>query len=490
MNDDHDLLQRFFARDRAWDGRFVTGVTTTGIYCLASCPARRPKPENVRCFRTEAAARAAGLRPCRRCKPDRFLAAGDPELALWDGVNARLRSGPGEFERVADVGRLAGLASTGLNDLFRRHGHTTPALALQRARVAFAARQLLATDRRILDIALDAGFLSQSAFHDAFALVQRMTPRAYRALQSGEPFTLQLPADFRHDDTLRQLARDTDAPDQQVKGRVCSKGVWLGDTPAVLELAIQKARVRCTVTTARRPSPAAMAAAHAIALGLLGLHEDPGPFERRARRDPDQRRLVSPRPGMRVLQNGSPFEAFCWSVIGQQINLALAFRCRAALFEVADTPRIGDLLVHPKPAAVAATAPAALRKRQFSGRKTEYLRDTASAIDGGELSLDELGAGSAVHAERTLLRQRGVGPWSSNYVMMRGYGFGDCAPIGDTGITSGLQAWLELDVRPDAEETVRLLEPFAPFRSLACWHLWRSLDEPRAAPKKKTTTKR
>ena len=62
--------------------------------------------------------------------------------------------------------------------------------------------------------------------------------------------------------------------------------------------------------------------------------------------------------------------------------------------------------------------------------------------------------------------------------MMRGFGFGDCAPIGDTGITSALQKWLDLDVRPDAAATERLLEPFAPYRSVACWHLWRSLDKP------------
>src|SRR4051812_50225606 len=67
-------------RDRAMDGRFVTGVLTTGIYCRPSCAARHPKRENVRFFATGTEAAAAGLRACLRCKPDdvsRDAAAGE-----------------------------------------------------------------------------------------------------------------------------------------------------------------------------------------------------------------------------------------------------------------------------------------------------------------------------------------------------------------------------------------------------------------------------
>ena len=62
MTDDF-MYQRILAKDRGFDGRFVTGVLTTGIYCLPSCPARKPKLENVRFFRDEDTAAATGLRP-------------------------------------------------------------------------------------------------------------------------------------------------------------------------------------------------------------------------------------------------------------------------------------------------------------------------------------------------------------------------------------------------------------------------------------------
>ena len=74
------MLQRAFARDRDCDGRFLTGVTTTGIYCLPSCSARKPKPENVRFFTTRDDARAAGLRACRPFWP--FLSGSEKRVVV------------------------------------------------------------------------------------------------------------------------------------------------------------------------------------------------------------------------------------------------------------------------------------------------------------------------------------------------------------------------------------------------------------------------
>jgi AraC family transcriptional regulator of adaptative response / DNA-3-methyladenine glycosylase II len=70
---------------------------------------------------------------------------------------------------------------------------------------------------------------------------------------------------------------------------------------------------------------------------------------------------------------------------------------------------------------------------------------------------------------------RGLGPWSANYLMMRSFGFMDCVPFGDTGLLAGLVNLYSLEVRPDLRETKRLMAPFAPYRSLATFHLWQSL---------------
>lgn len=471
------MLDRFLRRDRAWDGRFLTGVVTTGIYCLPSCPARRPRPENVRFFADEAGARAAGLRPCRRCQPDRFYRQGDPELALVQGTLQRLRAAPGAVADVAALARLAGVGATRLHELCRLHCHDSAHGVLLRERVAAAAQQLLHTRRRVLDVALDAGFESSSAFHDNFKARTGMTPLDYRRLGGTDRFALSLPADFRVADTLAALARDPDAVDARRDGDGFHQAMVLAGTPAVLSIEVQAGRARCRVA-ARRALPAmAMAAAHRVALALLGLPDDPAPFQRRMARRRPWRGLVAARPGLRVLRTTSVFEAAAWAVIGQQVNLTFAFRCRRALLELCGCP-VGDLRAHPEPAAVAALSPADLRARQFSRGKADYLIGLAEAVVAGELELTALGDGSAVHAERLLLGRRGIGPWSAAYVLMRGCGFQDCVPVGDAGLGAALQRAFGLERRPDAAQTRALLQPCAPHRSLASLHLWRSLGDP------------
>ena len=74
------MYSRLLAGDSAWNGRFFTGVLTTGIYCLPSCKARKPKSENVRFFPTCEMARASGLRACKKCHPDDYARGADPVL--------------------------------------------------------------------------------------------------------------------------------------------------------------------------------------------------------------------------------------------------------------------------------------------------------------------------------------------------------------------------------------------------------------------------
>jgi AraC family transcriptional regulator of adaptative response / DNA-3-methyladenine glycosylase II len=113
-----------------------------------------------------------------------------------------------------------------------------------------------------------------------------------------------------------------------------------------------------------------------------------------------------------------------------------------------------------------------MRKWQYSRQKAEYVIGAARLIADGKLDLAALPHMSATRAERTLLSVRGLGPWSVNYLMMRSLGFGDCVPIGDTGVTSGLHALFKLEVRPDADATRRLMSVFSPHRSLATAHIW------------------
>ena len=85
------------ARSGKFDGKFLIGVRTTGIYCLPSCPTHPPKKENVTLYRTEAECQAAGLRACKRCRPDLFYRGEDENIALFEGLAARVRANPAGF---------------------------------------------------------------------------------------------------------------------------------------------------------------------------------------------------------------------------------------------------------------------------------------------------------------------------------------------------------------------------------------------------------
>jgi len=120
--------------------------------------------------------------------------------------------------------------------------------------------------------------------------------------------------------------------------------------------------------------------------------------------------------------------------------------------------------------------PEQLRAKGFSNRKAEYLIDLAQEIAEGRIDVEGLRRGAAPVAEETLLAVRGIGPWSSHYVMMRGCAFADCVPVGDTGLSSALQRFYDLNDRPGASVVRELMNDFTPYRSLATAHLWRSLS--------------
>src|SRR5262245_45391978 len=162
------MYDRVLESDASYNGRFFTGVLTTGIYCLPACRARKPKPGNVRFFPTCEAARAAGLRPCKKCHPDDFARGADPVLEDIETLVGEIRANPAAFPDARAVVRRSGFGATRLFELFRQHYHTTPAELLTRARIDAACQRLLAGDAPLVEIAHAVGFESLSVLHEHF----------------------------------------------------------------------------------------------------------------------------------------------------------------------------------------------------------------------------------------------------------------------------------------------------------------------------------
>jgi AraC family transcriptional regulator of adaptative response / DNA-3-methyladenine glycosylase II len=475
----HDeMMARFYGRDRTANGRFITGVLTTGIYCLPSCTARKPLPQNVRFFGSEDEARTAGLRPCRRCRPDHFYQEYDPDLHLLETLVADVRRRPAGFADAAALVSASGIGATKLNALFRRHHHTTPAAFLARERIRAACRVLAEGDAGVTGASFAAGFESLSAFHENFRRLTAITPGEYRRLGASDTFVLTLPDDFRAEYALRVIGRDPESVVERVEGSIAYKAVRLGGEPAVLAMEVAAGRVRCRVEAAREPDAAAMRQAHGIALRILGLTVDPAPFERRLAERADLLPLIAGRRGLRIPQTADAFEGIAWAIVGQQVNLGFAYALRRDMVRLCGDDAGRGLRAHPTAGRVAELGYDDLTALRYSRRKAEYLIDTARLAASGELPLDGFPDAPATEVERRLGAVRGFGPWSVHYFMMRACGFADCTPMGDTGLSTGLMHFFALDHRPGPDEVRALMEPFAPFRSLATFHLWMSLGDP------------
>jgi len=463
------------ARAGRFDGRFVIGVLTTGIYCLPSCGARQPRPENVRLFKTEAEAQAAGLRPCKRCRPDLYYRGEDADSALFAALATRVRAAPGEHADAAALARACGVSQTKLGDLLRAHAHLTPAAWLRRERVRSACRALLETGERVVDVGHAAGFESEAAFHRQFLALTRMTPGAYRGLNGASVFMLQLPPGYRGKEVLAYHARDPASPCERVQGATIAKALTLERVPSVLEISLEPDAAWCRIRGATLDERG-VAAAHAAALRMLGLNLDVTAFETRAARDSRMAALIARRPGLRLPLTPTGFEGLTWAIIGQQINIAFACSLRRELLEIAGVEAEG-MRAHPSAERVAEIRVDELARRRFSRKKAEYLIGAAQAVASGRLDADGLGDGSAVAAERELTRLRGIGTWTARYTLMRGAGFADCAPVGDVALAAALQRLTAAGERPGPEQVEELMRPFAPHRSLATFHLWASLKD-------------
>jgi AraC family transcriptional regulator, regulatory protein of adaptative response / DNA-3-methyladenine glycosylase II len=455
-----------------YDGQFVIGLMTSGVYSLPSCALHPGEAEEVRLFSTQAAARYAGLRPCKICRPDRFYEAGNDEVALFNDLTHRVEATPQAFPDVRSLALQAELNSGQIEDFYRDHAHLAPMQWLTRVKVSNAARALIDKTDTIADIAMSSGFKNEAAFQSAFFEQMRMTPAAYRALDAKHGFSLSLPKGYRSIEVLAYQARDPESISERSEGNRIWKALNSREGAVVLELTIGEGAAEVRVHGKKKSSRAAVAKLHADALAMLGLVNDVGPFER------SHPALVKPRRGLRVPLLPDGFDALCWGIIGQQINIRFASSLRREITALAGV-QVEGMRTHPTPEALANLSHADLTTRRFSRSKAQYLLDAAQAVVSGTLKIDELPKGSAIAAESALTSQRGIGIWTARYVLMR-RGFADIAPVGDSGLAAALQRLHRLPERPDSDQSARLMSLFTPNRSLATMHLWSSLADPQA----------
>ncbi|HME71823.1 MAG TPA: AlkA N-terminal domain-containing protein [Myxococcota bacterium] len=470
------------SRDRRFDGRFFTGVTTTGIYCRPVCPAPAPRRENVRFFPCAAAAEDAGFRPCLRCRPE--TAPGTP---AWQGTSAvvsrglrLIREGALDGGAVAELATRLGIGERQLRRLFLRHLGTSP-LSLARARRLHFARTLLdETDLPMTEIAFAAGFQSIRQFNHALRACFGESPRRLRARRrspavvQSDVVTLRLayrpPLDW--DALLRFLAARATPGVEWVDGGIYRRTVEMHGAPGTIEVA-KGADGSHLVLRARLGDPAGLIEAVDRVRRIFDLTADPlciaGDLARGA--GPRLRAALKGRPGLRVLGAWDGFELAVRAVLGQQISVAGASTLCGRLVEAFGKPiSFGRGLTHlfPTPDALASADIAAIGLPQA---RANALRALARAVANQTLRLDA--ARGLDDAIARLCSVPGIGEWTAHYIAMRAFGEPDAFPASDLGLRKALAG----EKAPlSAAEVASLAEAWRPWRAYAAMALWNDLS--------------
>ena len=290
------------ARDRRFDGRFFTGVKTTGIYCRPVCPARTPKFENCTFHPTAAAAEAAGFRACLRCRPESA-----PDLGAWRGTSNTVARALRLIEAGAldegDVEALAsrlGVGGRQLRRLFKQHLGATLVDVAQTRRVLLAKQLVQETSLPMTEVALASGFGSLRRFNDTFQKLYGRPPgdlrRSRAGVVPGAPVVLMLRAaePFNWPELLAVLASRGD----EVSSGCWRKAVETPDGFGMVEVTYAGAgRLRVSLNL---PSLGVLPSVVARVRRVFDLGAEPLAVADVLMRDPRLKPLVEARPGLRV----------------------------------------------------------------------------------------------------------------------------------------------------------------------------------------------
>ncbi|MFK7961928.1 MAG: DNA-3-methyladenine glycosylase 2 family protein [Phycisphaerales bacterium] len=506
------------ARDPRFDGVFLVGVESTGIYCRCVCPARTPARGHCRFFGgpvPAASAEAAGFRACLRCRPERIVGAeGVPGSAIGSAfdrdhapasvdateVLARRavdRIATGALDHGRGVDQLAarlGCSSRHLRRVMERHLGAGPQEFARTRRLHAARRMVIETAVPLTDVAFAAGYASlrrmQSEFRERLGRpasslrrgaakraganagsADDRTPAATLALDVRPPFDWSWLLAF----FAAHAAPGVESVDGDRVVRTLAIGAhsgWVSVGPATGSSA------------ARSSSPVSARLSVAVSAGLIPVLPE---VYRRARRlvDADARpdrvagdladdailgACVQAAPGTRVPGCLDGFDQAVRTILGQQVSVASAAAVHARVVALAgrpiETPWPELTHVAPAPADIAAATGDALGQAGVVRQRQAALHALAATCLDPDDPLDLDVAGDVPHRLARLESIRGIGPWTGGVIAMRAMAWPDAFPAGDRALVVETGA-------ANIKELSAMAEAWRPWRAVASMHLWR-----------------
>lgn len=459
------------SRDARFDGKFFTGVLTTGIFCRPICPARPPKPENVEYYLSAEQAQLAGFVPCKRCFPEQATTK-----TLPTKLKKIIQGFDYSVDDISTISHRFDITPRQLQRLFQQYYGVSPSEFFQQQRLLLARKLISSTNLALSDVCFASGFNSVRRFNETIKQHYQCTPselrKSKRAPTNADFFTVLLPYRPPFDWHLmltffqnRQINRmelvTAESYHRSISFEDCSG--WLAVThhktkPAlVMKVSLSKVKYLNTVI-ARIRRMFDLDADMSLIHNALGNH-------------PTLKATIEKYPGLRLPGCWDTFEFSIRAILGQQISVKAATTLAKRIVETYGTvlPQV--------PEEYASTFPtiAKLVTANFEGlgltntriatlqRWVKYYQENQDAIEN-YTSLEIL--------EKELCAIKGIGPWTVNYLAMRGLSDPDAFPSADLGIIKALTIG---DEKPSNKQIQALAESWRPWRAYSAIYLWHSL---------------
>jgi AraC family transcriptional regulator of adaptative response / DNA-3-methyladenine glycosylase II len=474
------------ARDARFDGRFFTGVTSTGIYCRPVCKVRLPRRENCRFFGHAAQAESAGFRPCLRCRPE--LA---PHSIVWSIQDAsyilahqaaRLLDDPeawgGALPSMEQLAARLGVSDRHVRRIFEAQFGVSPVQYLQTRRLLTAKQLLADTGLPITKVALISGYLSVRRFNAAFVEHYGLNPTQLRREGTGpRAQVMAIRLGYRPPyDVAAMLGFFGKRAIAGVE-HIGSPGAALSRTLAVesggqlhkgwFVAEFDEPRHQLVLRVSDSLRPALPLVIHRLK-ATLDLDADPQAINNVLHDSFPQG------DGLRVPGAMSGYELAVRAVLGQQVTVAaartLAQRMVDRFGEPIETPFPPLARLFPEPAVLASAGGDALGQLGIVKQRQAAIVAIAQAVADGRLQLH---GGADVRATIEHLKNLpGIGDWTAQYIAMRALRWPDAFPAGDVALHKALG----VQGRPSpARASLEASQAWKPWRSYAVIRAWSAL---------------
>ncbi|ASP48479.1 DNA-3-methyladenine glycosylase 2 family protein [Cognaticolwellia beringensis] len=462
------------SRDARFDGKFFTAVITTGIFCRPICPARPPKPENVTYYESAELAQQSGFRPCKRCFPQ--LA---PNLPLPRKIKQITQTYYENNYSLQKCAEQLDISERQIRRLFLQYYGLPPSEFFHQQRLLLAHKLLISTSLSITDVAFAAGFNSIRRFNEVILQTYKTSPskiRGNKKISSDMQVTILLPYKAPFDWPLmlnffrsRKMSNIEDISTEHYFRTVELENCrgWIKVThhqdKSALNLTVKLtdySYLHQIIARVRR---------------MFDLDADMQLIHQHLITHPKLASVIEQFPGLRLPGCWDIFEFSIRAILGQQISVkgatTLAQRIAEKYGETAvDIEQPENISVSKYFPSVAALInidyqEIGLTRSRIATLQTwvAYFQEHDTVFAKG-LTIEEL--------EVKLTELKGIGPWTVNYIGMRGLSDPDAFPSADLGIIKALTID---EVKPKNKDILALAEKWQPWRAYAAIYLWQSL---------------